>query len=123
MLRRRAILDSIDISTPGGLRDRALIALMIYSLARIGAALAMKVEDAYIEKRRFWVRLHEKGVKEHAMPCHHTLEEYLYAYIDGCGLAHDPKGRCSKRSHATAAQGAAQGSSHTRLCDRATLTQ
>jgi site-specific recombinase XerC len=35
----RALLDSIDITTPSGLRDRALIALMVYSLARVGAAL------------------------------------------------------------------------------------
>jgi integrase/recombinase XerC len=35
--------------------------------------------------------LHEKGGKEHAMPCHHNLEEYLMAYIDGCGLRDNPK--------------------------------
>lgn len=26
------------------------------------------------------------------MPCHHTLEDYLHAYLDGCELAGDPKG-------------------------------
>jgi len=88
----RALLDSIDAATPIGLRDRALIGLMTFSFARIGAALAMKVEDVYVQHRRLWVRLHEKGGKIHEMPCHHTLEEYLYAYIDGCGLAGDPKG-------------------------------
>lgn len=88
----RALLDSIDVSTPGGLRDRALIGLMVFSFARIGAALGMKVEDLYIQQRRLWVRLHEKGGKVHEMPCHHTLEEYLHAYIDGCGLAANPKG-------------------------------
>jgi site-specific recombinase XerD len=88
----RALLDDIDISTPIGLRDRALIGLMAFSFARIGAATAMKVEDAYFQNRRLWVRLHEKGGKIHEMPCHHALEEYLHAYIDGCGLAGDPKG-------------------------------
>ncbi len=88
----RALIDSIDVSTPAGLRDRALIALMVYSFARIGAALAMKVEDAFVQNRRLWVRLHEKGGKRHAMPCHHNLEVYLHAYIDGCGLGADPKG-------------------------------
>jgi site-specific recombinase XerD len=88
----RELLDSIDISTPIGLRDRALIALMVYSFARVGAALSMKVEDVYTQSRRLWVRLHEKGGKEHKMPCHHNLEEYLTAYIDGCGLRDDPKG-------------------------------
>ncbi len=88
----RALLDSIDVTTPVGLRDRALIGLMVYSFARIGAALAMKVEDVYVQNRRLWVRLHEKGGKRHEMPCHHNLEAYLHAYIDGCGLAADPKG-------------------------------
>lgn len=51
----------------------------------------MKVEDVYVRNRRLWVRLHEKGGKRHEMPCHHNLEAYLHAYIDGCGLAGDPK--------------------------------
>lgn len=88
----RALIDSIDVSTAAGLRDRALIALMVYSFARIGAALAMKVEDAFVQNRRLWVRLHEKGGKRHSMPCHHNLEAYLHAYIDGCGSAANPKG-------------------------------
>jgi integrase/recombinase XerC len=88
----RALLDSIDVTTPVGLRDRALIGLMVYSFARIGAALAMKVEDVYVQNRRVWVRLHEKGGKRHEMPCHHNLETYVNAYVDGCGLASDPKG-------------------------------
>jgi len=88
----RHLLDSIDIATPIGLRDRALIGLMVYSFGRIGAALAMRVEDVFTQQRRLWVRLHEKGGKEHVMPCHHNLEEYLHAYTEGCGLVEDPQG-------------------------------
>ncbi len=88
----RALLDAIDVSTPIGLRDRALIGLMVYSFARIGAALSMKVEDVFVQNRRLWVRLHEKGGKRHEMPSHHNLETYLHTYVDGCGLAGDPKG-------------------------------
>ena len=88
----RSLLDAIDVSKPVGLRDRALIGLMVYSFARIGAALSMKVEDVYVQNRRLWVRLHEKGGKRHEMPCHHNLEAYLHVYIDDCGLADDPKG-------------------------------
>jgi integrase len=91
-LEARALLDAIDVTKPVGLRDRALIGLMVYSFARIGAALAMKVEDVYVQNRRIWVRLHEKGGKRHEMPCHHNLETYLHAYIDGCGFASDPRG-------------------------------
>jgi integrase/recombinase XerC len=88
----RALLDSIDVSTHAGLRDRALIGLMVYSFARIGAALDMAVDDVYTQNRRPWVRLREKGGKRHAMPCHHNLEEYLTAYLDGASLLDDPKG-------------------------------
>lgn len=88
----RQLLDSIDVSTPAGLRDRALIALMVFSFARIGAALAMRVEDVYVQNRRLWVRLREKGGKAHGMPCHHTLEAYLHAYLDKTGIAAEPKG-------------------------------
>jgi integrase/recombinase XerC len=88
----RKLLESIDVGTHAGLRDRALIGLMVYSFARIGAALAMKVEDVYVQNRRLWVRLHEKGGKRHEMPCHHNLESYLEAYLDGGGIQPDPKG-------------------------------
>lgn len=88
----RQLLDSIDVTTPAGLRDRALIALMVFSFARVGAALAMRVEDVYVQQRRLWVRLREKGGKRHEMPCHHTLEAYLHAYLDGTGIGGDPKG-------------------------------
>ena len=88
----RQLLDAIDVGTPAGLRDRALIGLMVYSFARVGAALGMKVEDVFTQNRRLWVRLNEKGGKRHEMPCHHNLDTYLHAYIDGCGLASDPKG-------------------------------
>ena len=46
-----------------GLRDRALISVMVYTFARINAVLKMKVSDYFVEGRRGWVRLHEKGGK------------------------------------------------------------
>ncbi len=64
---------------------------MVYSFARVGAAIAMRVEDVYVQGRRTWIRLHEKGGKVHEMPCHHNLDEYLHAYIDRAGLV-DAKG-------------------------------
>jgi site-specific recombinase XerD len=88
----RTLLDSIDVMTQASLRDRALIGLMVYSFARVGAALAMKAEDVFVQNRRLWGRLHEKAGKRHEMPCHRNLEKYLHDYIDGCGLANDPKG-------------------------------
>jgi integrase len=65
---------------------------MVYSFARICAALGMAVEDVHTQNRQRWVRMREKGGKRHAMPCHHNLEECLAAYLDGAGLRGDPKG-------------------------------
>jgi integrase/recombinase XerD len=88
----REIFAHIDTRTVVGLRDRALIALMVYTFARVGAAIAMKVEDVYVQGKRTWVRLHEKGGKRHEMPAHHNLDAWLEAYITAAGLGSDAKG-------------------------------
>lgn len=75
-----------------GLRDRALLGVMVYTFARVNAVLQMKVKDYFIQRRRGWVRLHEKGGKEHDVPCHHNLETYLDEYIAAAGIADDPDG-------------------------------
>ena len=82
----RELLDSIDLSTVVGLRDRALIALMTFSFARVGEAVGMRVEDYFPKGKRWRVRLHEKGGKRHEMPAHHNLEAYLDAYMHAAEL-------------------------------------
>lgn len=86
----RELLDSIDVSHVVGLRDRALIATMFFSFARIGAVLGMKVKDYFPKGKRYWLRLHEKGGKYHEVPAHHSVEEYLDAYIEE-GLLQEQK--------------------------------
>ncbi|HEX4607148.1 MAG TPA: tyrosine-type recombinase/integrase [Urbifossiella sp.] len=93
----RALLDGIPADTVGGLRDRALIALMVYTFSRVGAAVAMNVEDYAQQGKRWWVRLHEKGGKEHAVPCHHKLDEYLDAYLKAGGIEEDRRGPLFRR--------------------------
>jgi site-specific recombinase XerD len=88
----RTLLDAIDTKRLIGLRDRALIGLMVYSFARINAVLSMRVEDYFVQGRRGWVQLHEKGGKLHSLPCHHNLDTYLEAYISAAGIAGDAKG-------------------------------
>jgi site-specific recombinase XerD len=82
----RALIESIDTSTIVGLRDRALIGVMTYAFARIGAVVAMRVDDYFANGKRWWVRLHEKGGKRHEMPAHHKLEAFLDEYIKAAGL-------------------------------------
>jgi integrase/recombinase XerD len=87
----RALIDSIDTSTLVGLRDRALIGVMTYAFARIGAVVSMRVEDYFANGKRWWVRLHEKGGKRHEMPAHHKLEAFLDEYLRTAGIAGDEK--------------------------------
>lgn len=87
----RLILDSIDTGKIGGLRDRALIGVMVFSFARVSAAIGMNVEDFYLQGRRMWFRLHEKGGKFHAVPAHHNAEQYVYEYLDTAGISEQKK--------------------------------
>jgi site-specific recombinase XerD len=88
----KALLAGISANELVGLRDRALIGTLLFTFARVGAATAMRVEDYYPVGKRWWVRLREKGGKHHEMPAHHTLQEYLDAYIEASGISADPKG-------------------------------
>ena len=90
----RALLDSIETETIIGLRDRALIGLMVYTFARVSATVHMRVEDYYQNGKRWWFRLHEKGGKRHEVPAHHNAEAYMDAYLEAAGIADEKKGRC-----------------------------
>jgi site-specific recombinase XerD len=94
----RRLIDSIPTDSVRALCDRALIATLIYSFARITAALRMKVEDLRPHGAGWQVQLHEKGGKQHAMPCHHALAEGLRAYIGAASIAEDRKGSLFRTS-------------------------
>lgn len=86
----RQLLDSIDCSDVIGLRDRALIGLMIYTFARVSAVVNMALGDYYQLGKRSWIRLHEKGGRFHEVPAHHAAEQYLDEYLDRIGTELDP---------------------------------
>jgi site-specific recombinase XerC len=85
----RKLLDSIPATTLRDLRDRALIATLTYSFARIAHHRRAQDEGrgSAPQGAGWTVRLHEKGGKEHAMPCHHSLADALRAYIDVAKIA------------------------------------
>lgn len=87
----RTLLDSIETDTVVGLRDRALIGLMVYTFARVSAAAHMRVEDYYQNGKRWWFRLHEKGGKRHEVPAHHNAEAYMDAYLAAAAIANQKK--------------------------------
>ena len=85
----RRLIRAIPLDTITGLRDRALIGVMIYSFARISAALKMNVKDVFTKRETLWVRLHEKGGKYHEMPCQHNLKDWLQEYIEAAGISEE----------------------------------
>ena len=90
--RARKELPAILTDIRVGLRDRALIGLMIYTFARVSAAVNMNVKDVYQKQESLWVRLHEKGGKLHEMPCQHNLKDWLREYIEAAGIDEDKDG-------------------------------
>lgn len=84
----RALLSSIDDTTVLGARDKALLTVMLFSFARVGALLGMKVCDYRAAgTTRAAFHLHEKGGRFHAVPAHHLAAEALDAYLARAELA------------------------------------
>jgi len=73
-----------------GLRDRAAIAVMAYTFARVSAVAGLKRGDYTLEGKRARLRLHEKGGKEKLVWLHHEAEDFLDAYLAASGIT-DPK--------------------------------
>src|SRR5262249_21041918 len=60
--------------------------------ARVSAAIALRVDDYYPQKKRWWLRLREKNGKVNEMPCHHNLERYLDDYLQSADIVADHSG-------------------------------
>ena len=82
----RTLLDAIDTDTLAGLRDRALLSVMLYSFARVSAVLGMRRQDYFLQGSRGWLRLHEKGGKRHDVPAHHRVADALDEYLAAAEL-------------------------------------
>ena len=95
------LLESIPTSTLTGLRDRALISVMIYSFGRISAVIGLDVPDYHYHGARRWIRLHEKGGKEHSVPVHHRAEEYVDSYLADAGITSGPLFRATEHGRIT----------------------
>jgi site-specific recombinase XerD len=84
------LLPSIDTTTLVGLRDRALIGVTLYTCARVSAAVGVRLGDRFEEDHVQYLILHEKGSKEHRVPCSHMLEKYLREYMQRAPFPDDP---------------------------------
>lgn len=85
----RALLDSIDLSRPIGIRDRTIIATLIFTAARVGAVAKLSRRDYFSDGRQRYLRFDEKGDKQRVIPVRHDLEGMLDRYLEET-VWHDP---------------------------------
>ena len=74
-----SLLASIDVSTPLGVRDRALFELIYSCGLRISEAVSLKIENLHINEKLVIVR--GKGDKERMVPFGESAKAWLCAYL------------------------------------------
>jgi site-specific recombinase XerC len=77
----RQLLASIKLKQPIDYRDRAIIAILIYTAVREGAVAALRRQDLLNDGTQFLLRFHEKGGKLRQIPVRHDLQGYLHEYL------------------------------------------
>ena len=82
----RHLFAKFDATQLSDLRDRALIGTMVYSFARVGALVKLRVRDYYRQGAKAWFMLDEKGGKQNRVPVHHLAAEYVESYIASAGI-------------------------------------
>lgn len=87
----RQLFRSIDVSSPMGLRDRAILGVLAYTGARVGAVAKLRLSDYRDTGEQRTLRFREKGGKDREIPVRHDLEGWINEYIAAAGIAEDSK--------------------------------
>ena len=82
----RRLLKRINTSHVIGLRDRAIIAVLIYTAARVGAVAKLQRRNFYESGDQFVLRFAEKRGKSREIPVRHDLQQFLFEYLDAAQL-------------------------------------
>lgn len=82
---------AIDTSHIVGLRDRAILAALVYTGSRRSAVAKLRSGDYYFVGVQWMLHFSEKGGKSREIPVRHDLQEYIDAYISVAGLRDAPK--------------------------------
>ena len=87
----RQLLASIDTSHIVGIRDRAILAALVYTASRRSAVAKLRIGDYYFAGVQWMLHFAEKGGKSREIPVRTDLQEYIDAYIAAAGLRNAPK--------------------------------
>ena len=87
----RQLLESLDCTRPAGLRDRAVLASLTYTGARVAALCRLRLQDLrdYGSHRTFLLR--EKGGKYREIPLRINLDRWIADYLAALRIDDDPK--------------------------------
>lgn len=77
----RTLLASIDTTNIVGMRDKCIIAILIYTAARVGAVSKLKRKDLYDTGDQHCLRFNDKGGKSREIPVRHDLQTLLADYL------------------------------------------
>ncbi len=97
----RALLKSIAVSDPVGLRDRAVLAVLAYTAARVGAVAKLTMKNLVSDGSQYTLRFAEKGGKSREIPVRHDLEQFLFAYVQAANITEGPRFRTANRKSKT----------------------
>jgi site-specific recombinase XerD len=114
----RALLAAIDTATLIGLRDRALLAVLVYTAARVGAVAKLTLKNLVHDGAQYTLRFSEKGGKNREIPVRHDLEGFLLAYIRAAGIADGPLFRTADRRSGRLTKNAMTGIDACRMMKR-----
>ena len=92
----RTLLKSIDVSNLVGLRDRAILAVLVYTAARVGAVAKLTLKSLKHDGSQYSLRFSEKGGKSREIPVRHDLEQFLLEYIEAAKIT---KGRLFRTAY------------------------
>ena len=93
----RALLKSIAVSDSVGLRDRAVLAVLAYTAARVGAVAKLTMKNLVSDGSQYTLRFAEKGGKSREIPVRHDLEQFLLAYVQAANITEGPLFRTANR--------------------------
>lgn len=87
----RQLFQSIDTSTVVGLRDRAILGILKYTIVRRGAVARLRRGDFYDVGDQYCLRFTEKGGKSREIPVRHDLRQFIQEYIAAAKLEYSEK--------------------------------
>jgi hypothetical protein len=114
----RATLKSIDVSSPVGLRDRAFLAVLIYTAARMRAVARLTIRSLTHDGSQHSPRFSEKGGKSRDIPVRHDLEGFLLAYVQAADITDGTLFRTANRRSKTLTNNAMTGIDICRMMKR-----